>query len=193
MQNITKNTAKTLLELFLGELADMYDAEHRISKALPKMAKAAISEELKNAVLSHLQETKGHVTAIEKVFGLFDEKAKSKTCRATVGLLEEADEIAEDFKGSPSNDAALISAMQKVEHYEIASYGCLHAWAVLLGNKKAADLIASILEEESAANYKLSELAETQCNATALGEAEDETPPKRTPKKAVSSKTKVSA
>lgn len=174
MKTTTQRASKTLPDLFLGELADMYDAEHRIAKALPKMAKAAMSEELKQSVLAHLQETQGHVTKIEEIFGLFDKKAKGKTCKATVGLLEEADEIAEDFKGSPSNDAALISAMQKVEHYEIASYGCLHAWAVLLGNHEAAHLIASILEEESAANYKLSELAESQCNATALGETEDE-------------------
>ncbi|MBC8126803.1 MAG: ferritin-like domain-containing protein [Gloeobacteraceae cyanobacterium ES-bin-144] len=169
MKTITEQDSKTLTDLFLGELADMYDAEHRIAKALPKMAKAAISAELKQAVLAHLEETKEHATKIEEIFGLFDKKAIGKTCKATIGLLEEADEIAADYKGSPSNDAALISAMQKVEHYEIASYGCLHAWAVLLENDEAADLITSILEQETEANDMLSELAESQCNATALG------------------------
>jgi ferritin-like metal-binding protein YciE len=173
MKTNTDHTSKNLHDLFLAELADMYDAEHRIAKALPKIAKAAISEKLKEAVLMHLEETKRHATKIEEIFGLFDKKPKGKTCKATFGLLEEADEIAEDFKGTLANDAALISAMQKVEHYEIASYGCLHSWAVLLGSKEASDLLALILEEESAANLKLSELAESESNVTALGENQD--------------------
>lgn len=193
MKTTTEPVSKTLPDLFLGELADMYDAEHRIAKALPKMAKAAVSDKLKEAVLSHLQETKEHATKIETIFGLFDKKAKGKTCKATVGLLEEADEIAEDFKGSLCNDAALISAIQKVEHYEIASYGCLHAWAVLLGNDEAADLIASILEEESAADEKLSQLAKKSCNPKALGTDEGETTSSSPSKKKVTSKQKVSA
>ncbi|MFA9221666.1 MAG: DUF892 family protein [Sediminibacterium sp.] len=193
MKTTTENASKTLLDLFLAELADMYDAEHRIAKALPKMAKAAISKELQESVLLHLEETKGHATKIEEIFGLFDKKAKAKVCKATLGLLEEANEIAEDFKGSPSNDAALISAMQKVEHYEMASYGCLHAWAALLGNDKAAELIASILEEEKAANSKLTELAESQCNATALEAEKNEAPPKNANLKAAGAKNKATA
>src|ERR1035441_8066245 len=128
---------KTLKELFLGELADMYDAERRIVKALPKVAKAATCSHLQKAILAHLAETKGHVMKLEQVFECFNQKAKGKTCKATVGLLEEGDEIAADFKGSPAINAALISAAQKVEHYEMASYGCLHEWAGLLGKKKA--------------------------------------------------------
>jgi ferritin-like metal-binding protein YciE len=177
MKTKTEQNSKTLTVLFLRELADMYDAETRIAKALPRMAKAAVSEDLKQAVLAHLQETKEHSTKIEEIYSLFDKKVKGKTCKATVGLLEEADEIAEEFKGSPSIDAALIAALQKVEHYEIASYGCLHAWALLLGSNDAADIIGTILDEESAANDKLNELAEFQCNIIALGETGDEDSP----------------
>ena len=160
---------KTLKVLFLDELADMYDAERRIVKALPKMAKAATSADLKKAIESHLRETVGHVKKLEGVFKSFDEKAKGKTCEATVGLLKEGDEIAADFKGSPAINAALISAAQKVEHYEMASYGCLHEWAELLGNNEAAGLLKEILEEEKTANETLTELARASSNAEALG------------------------
>ena len=162
---------KTLKDLFLAELADMYDAEHRIIKALPKLAKAATCEKLKQAFLSHLEETKGHVTKLEKVFQAFGKKAKGKTCEATVGLLREGDEIAADNKGEPTNNAALISAGQKVEHYEIASYGCLHEWAGLLENQKAAGFLEQILNEEKDANKNLMELARASCNIEALDES----------------------
>ena len=109
---------KTLKDLFLDELADMYDAERRIIKALPKMAKAATCPNLREAIQSHLKETEGQVRKLELVFKSFGLKAKGKTCEATVGLLEEGDEIAADFKGSPAINAALISAAQKVEHYD---------------------------------------------------------------------------
>jgi len=164
---------KTLKDLFLDELADMYDAEKRIVKALPKMAKAATCEDLKAAILSHLKETEGHVTKLEQVFQAFDEKAKGKTCEATVGLLKGGDEIAADFKGSPAINAALVSAAQKVEHYEMASYGCLHEWAGLLENEEAADLLKEILEEEKAANDSLTELARATCNQQALDESDE--------------------
>jgi len=159
---------KTLKDLFLDELADMYDAERRIVKALPKMAKAATCDKLKKAILAHLKETEGHVTKLEQVFQLFDVKAKGKTCRATVGLLEEGDEIATNFKGSPTINAALISAAQKVEHHEMASYGCLHEWAGLLENKKAAGLLQEILEQEKAANDILTKLARASSNEEAM-------------------------
>jgi ferritin-like metal-binding protein YciE len=161
---------KTLNDLFMDELADMYDAEHRIVKALPKMAKAATCDDLKGAFLSHLKETEGHVKKLEQVFQAFDETAKGKKCEATVGLLEEGDEIAAEFKGSPAINAALISAAQKVEHYEMASYGCLHEWAGLLGNEKAAGLLEKILDEEKAANEKLTELARASSNEEAIGD-----------------------
>lgn len=190
MKTKKESSTKTLPDLFLAELADMYDAEHRIAKALPKIAKAAVSEELKQAVLIHLVETKDHAIKLEKIFALLGEKPKAKTCEATVGLLEEADRIAADFKGSPANDAALISAMQKVEHYEIASYGCLHAWAVLMENTKAAEVIATILEQELAANNKLSLLAESSCNEAAWERNKNEKSPKKPASKLSSTRKK---
>jgi len=164
---------KTLKDLFLDELADMYDAEKRIVKALPKLAKAATCDDLKEAIQAHLKESEGHVTKLEQVFQSFDEKAKGKTCEATVGLLKEGDEIADEFKGSPAINAALIAAAQKVEHYEIASYGCLHEWAGLLGNDEAATLLEAILDEEKAANEGLTELARASSNQEALDEADE--------------------
>jgi ferritin-like metal-binding protein YciE len=165
---IDKTNMKTLKDLFLDELKDMYDAEHRIIKALPKLAKAATCPNLKAAFLAHLEETKGQVTKLEKVFQSFGETARPKKCEATVGLLKEGDEIAAENKGEPTINAALISAGQKVEHYEIASYGCLHEWAGLLGKKEAANLIEEILDEEKAANKKLMELARASSNQEAL-------------------------
>ena len=164
---------KTLKDLFLDELADIYDAEKRIVKALPKLAKAATCDDLKDAIQAHLKETEGHVTKLEQVFQSFDEKPKGKTCEATVGLLKEGDEIAAEFKDSPAINAALISAAQKVEHYEIASYGCLHEWAGLLGNDEAATLLESILDEEKAANEGLTELARASSNQEALDETDE--------------------
>lgn len=167
---------KTLKDLFLSELADIYDAECRIVKALPKMAKAATSPELKEAIEAHLAETEGHVKTVEAVFECFDLKAKGEKCEATVGLLEEGDEIAADFKGSPAINAALICAAQKVEHYEIASYGCLQEWARLLGNDEAADLLGGILDEEKHANESLTELARASSNEEAVGEPKAKKP-----------------
>ena len=146
----------------------MYDAESRLVKALPKMAKAATSEPLKEALEAHLEETRGHVTAIEEVFECFDLEAKGETCEATAGLIEEAGEIIDAFRGSPAINAALICAAQKIEHYEIASYGCLHEWATLLGNNEAVDLLQEILEEEKNANNTLTEIARANCNDQAL-------------------------
>lgn len=165
---------KTLKDLFLDELKDMYDAEHRIIKALPKMAKAATGEKLKTAFLTHLHETKGQVTRLEKVFRSFGQKAQGKKCDATVGLLKEGDEITTDNKSEPTLNAALISAGQKVEHYEIASYGCLQEWAKLLKNKEAAKLIGENLAEEKAANIKLMALARASNNEALAGYDEKE-------------------
>ncbi len=159
---------KTLKDLFHGELSDIYDAEHRLVKALPKMAKAATCPHLKEAILAHLEETKCHVTKLDQVFKCFDFKPRGKTCEATVGLLKEGDEIAADFAGSPAINAALISAAQKVEHYEIASYGCLHEWAGKLDNPEAAALLLEILDEEKAANEALTELARARSNDEAI-------------------------
>jgi ferritin-like metal-binding protein YciE len=166
---------ENLKDLFLDELADMYDAENRISKALPKMAKAATSSELKNALLKHQKETLGQIENLKRVFAAFDKKAKGKECKATVGLLEEGDEIVEDNKGEPTLNAGIISACQKVEHYEIASYGCLIEWARLLGNEQAVSLLAEILDEEKNANETLTELAE-EANAEANADKDEDGP-----------------
>ncbi len=164
---------KTLKELFLGELADIYDAEHQLVKALPKMAKAATCTHLQVAIRSHLEESKCHVKKVEQVFECFGKKAKGKTCEATKGLLKEGDENAAEFKDSPAINAALISAAQKVEHYKMASYGCLHEWAAVLGNQDAADILEEILNEEKAANESLTELARERSNDEALDESNE--------------------
>lgn len=177
---------KNLQNLFLNELSDIYDAEHRICKALPKMAKAATNEELKDAFQEHLTETEGQITKLQEVFECFDVKPKTKTCKATVGLLEEADEMAAEFKDSPAINAALIAAALKVEHYEIATYTTLIEWANLLDNSEAADLLGEILEEEQNASVTLREIAAETCNEEAEEAGEE-------PEKAeVTAKTKSS-
>ena len=174
---------KTLKDLFLDELADMYDAEQRIARALPKMTKAATCTRLQAALQKHLKETQGQITNLERVFKSIGEKAKGKKCEATVGLLEEGDEIAAEFKGSPAINAALIAAGQKVEHYEIASYGCLHEWAGLLGHEEAADLLKENLDQEKGADEALTELARSGNNEEARGESDGKESQDETDKK----------
>jgi ferritin-like metal-binding protein YciE len=159
-----------LRETFLDELADVFDAEKQLLKALPKMAKAAQHEELREAFESHLEETQGHVERLEQVFEIFGEPAKGKKCKAMQGLVEEGSELIEEEEG----DAALICAAQKVEHYEIASYGTLATWARLLQQEDAADLLEETLEEEKAADEKLTGLAENNINAEDNQEEEEE-------------------
>lgn len=161
---------KTLETLFLAELADLYDAEKRLVKALPKVSKAATCPDLRAAILGQFEETKGHVTKLEGVFACFDLKPRGVTCEATVGLLKETDELTEEFKGSPAINAALIAALGKIKHYEIASYGCLLDWAGLLGSKKAASLLKGILNEEKGAKKSLKKLARSKSNLEAMAE-----------------------
>jgi ferritin-like metal-binding protein YciE len=164
---------KTLETLFLDELADVYDAENRLTKALPKMVRMATHEELREAFQSHLDETEEHVLRLEEVFQAFGKKPKGKKCEAMTGLVKEAEEIGSENKGSPTINAALISAAQKVEHYEIASYGCLVEWARQLGNETAAGLLQETLDEEKAADETLTEVARACCNEAAeLGDPE---------------------
>lgn len=153
-----------LHELFLDELADLLSAETQLTKALPKMAKAAQSEELRDAITSHLQETEGHVERLKQVFESLDEKPRSKTCKAMKGLIEEGSELLQELKGKSSIDAGIIAAAQKVEHYEIASYGTVKAWAEQMNHTEAADLLEKTLEEEIAADEKLTDIAETEAN-----------------------------
>lgn len=149
-----------LRETFLEELKDIYDAEKQLVKALPKVAKAAEHEELKHAIEAHLEETEGHVERLEKVFEILGEKASAKKCKAMKGLLEEGEELISEKAG----DAALISAAQKVEHYEIAAYGSLASWAKSLGEQEAADLLEETLGEEKEADDKLTSIAEETVN-----------------------------
>ena len=158
---------KTFEDLFLASLADMYYAEKELVNALPKMAKAATHDDLRAAFESHLSETEGHVQKVEAVFEAFGKEPKSKKCPAILGIIEEAEEMVSDNKKSPTINAALVFAGQKAEHYEIASYGGLRDWVKLLGNDDAADILEEILEEEKAADAKLTQLAEEHCNEAA--------------------------
>jgi ferritin-like metal-binding protein YciE len=156
-----------LHELFLDELADVLNAEQQLTKALPKMAKAAESDELRQCFEDHLSETEEHVTRLEEVAEGLGEKLKRKTCAAMKGLVEEAQELMKEEKDSSALDAALIAAAQKVEHYEIASYGTLCAWAKQMGHTEAAETLAQTLEEEKAADEKLTSIAESIANEKA--------------------------
>ncbi|MDB6055535.1 MAG: hypothetical protein JWN25_3058 [Verrucomicrobiales bacterium] len=166
-----------LQDLFLDELADLLYAENLLVKALPKMAKSAKEPALKKAFQTHTEETKKQVARIKGVFASFGEKVKSKKCMAMTGLIEEGAEIIEEWKDSPAGDAALISAAQKAEHYEIASYGCLCTWAKLLGNKKALTLLKQTINEEELTDKKLSQIAESVANLEA--EQPEEQPRKK--------------
>src|SRR5437588_730309 len=135
------NMHDDLHELFLNELADMYNAEQQLTKALPKMAKTAESEELREAFESHLEETQQQLSRLEEVARSLDETPKRKTCEAMKGLIKEAEDIISEQKNSTALDAGLIAAAQKVEHYEIASYGTLVAWAERMGHDEASELL----------------------------------------------------
>jgi len=165
---------KNLEDLFVDKLKDIYDAERRITKALPKMAKSATSEELRSAFEEHLRETEGQIERLDRIFESLDQTPGRKPCHGMMGLLEEGKELMEKEAPSSVMDAGLISAAQEVEHYEIGSYGTLKTWAELLGKRNEAKLLQQTLEEEEATDEKLSAIAET-INAQALeGEDEDE-------------------
>lgn len=158
-----------LKDLFRAQLEDMYFAEKQLVKALPKMAKAASSMKLSDAISKHLEDTKMHVKKIEEVFSMFDMTPKAKKCEAIMGLLKEGESIVKDFKGSPALDAGIICAAQKVEHYEIATYGCLAAWAGELGNEDAAAMFKEIHDEERTADETLTSIALRFINEAAQG------------------------
>src|SRR5262249_8585331 len=155
-----KRFMSNLRETFVDQLADLYDAEKQLLKALPKMAKAASHEELKDAFESHCQQTENHVHRLEQVFESIGEKAKTKKCKAMQGLVEEAQESISEEVG----DAALICAAQKIEHYETAGYGSVCSWAKLLGENETAEILGETLEEEKAADEKLNGIAEAAVN-----------------------------
>jgi ferritin-like metal-binding protein YciE len=158
---------KTLDDLFEDTLKDIYYAENKILKALPKMAKAAHSTELKAAFQKHFKETEGQVSRLEKVFKLIDQSPKGKKCAASEGILEEGSEIMQEFKGAPALDAGLVSSAQAVEHYEIARYGTLKRWAEQMGMNDAVRLLNATLEEEKNTDEALTELADTMINEQA--------------------------
>ncbi len=158
---------KTLHDLFHDTLKDIYFAEKKILTALPKMAKAAGSDELRAAFEKHEGETEGQVGRLEQVFEVIGEPPKGKTCDAILGIIEEGQEIMKEYKGTPALDAGLISAAQAVEHYEIARYGTLKAWAEELGLTQAVKLLDATLAEEKTTDASLSKLAESRINQQA--------------------------
>jgi ferritin-like metal-binding protein YciE len=168
----------TLHEAFVDELRDTYDAEKQLTKALPKMAKAANSPELREAIESHLEETRQQVTRLEQVFESLEEKARGKHCDGIAGIIQEAQAMMQEDFDESTADACLIAAAQRAEHYEMAAYGTLVAWARAMGHDDAADLLQETLDEEKAADEKLNSLAEGGINeeaaAGAHGEDEEE-------------------
>lgn len=162
----------TLKELYIDELRDIYSAEQQLTKALPKMAKASTSEDLRSGFEEHLEQTKGHVQRIEQIFDSLGEKPTGKKCKGMEGLVQEGEEVIEETEGE-TRDAGLISAAQLVEHYEIAAYGCVRTYARLLGEEEAASLLEETLNEEKETDQKLTELSET-INVEAAGAGEDE-------------------
>jgi ferritin-like metal-binding protein YciE len=150
---------ETLRELYIDELRDLYSAETQITKALPKLAKVASASTLQSAFEHHLEETKNHVTRLEQIFDQMNESPKGKTCEGMKGLLKEGDERAGEGGEAEVLDAGLIAAAQRVEHYEIAAYGSARTYAELLGEREAVRLLSETLEEEKAADTKLSQVA----------------------------------
>ena len=165
--------AKPLHDAFIDELKDAYDAEKQLVKALPKLAKAAASDELRDAFASHLEETRGQVTRLEEVFASLDEKVRGKHCDGIAGIIEEGKSVMEEDFDEATMDACLIAAGQRAEHYEMAAYGTLVAWARSLGHEDAAELLQQTLDEEKAADEKLSSLAEGGINDDAATSGDD--------------------
>lgn len=164
---------KTLRDLLIDELRDLHNAENQLVKALPKMAKAASNEELKEGFQEHLEQTRGHVDRLDRCFKILGEKARGKMCHAMKGLVEEGSEAIEMDGPDMIRDANLIGAAQRVEHYEMAAYGTARAFAETLGETKVADLLQETLDEEGETNKKLTTIAE-QVNEEANNSAEEE-------------------
>jgi len=172
--------AGTLHDAFIDELRDTYDAERQLTKVLPKLAKASSNAKLRQAFESHLQETQGQIARLEKVFASLGEKVRGKHCDGIAGIIEEGKSIMEEDFDETTMDACLIAAGQRAEHYEMAAYGTLVAWAQAMGQSEAAKVLQQTLDEEKAADKKLSGLAEGGINQSAADaahpEEEDEEP-----------------
>ena len=162
---------KTLEDLFLDTLKDIYFAEKKILTALPKMAKAARASELKAAFEKHEAETEGHVERLEKVFEAIEAPARGKTCDAILGIIEEGQEVMKEYKGTPALDAGLLAAAQAVEHYEMSRYGTLRTWAQELGLNEAVKLLDATLAEEKKTDETLTKIAESNVNQHAQAAA----------------------
>ena len=160
-------SVENLEQLLIDELKDIYSAERQITKALPKLAKATKSPELKAAFESHLQETFGQIERLDQIFETLGKSSRGKLCHGMQGVLEEGSEVLDDTEKGDVRDAALISAAQRVEHYEMAAYGCVREYANLLGQKEVANLLEQTLEEEKAADVKLSSISK-QVNSQAM-------------------------
>jgi ferritin-like metal-binding protein YciE len=165
---------KTLHDAFVLEIRDIYDGERQITKALPKMIRKAASEELRSALEAHLEETRGHIQRLEDVFGQLGETVRGKHCEGIAGLLEESKGVMEEDFDESAMDACLIGAGQRVEHYEMAAYGTLVAWGRAMGHDEVADLLQQNLDEEKAADEKLSSIAEGGVNQEAADIAHPE-------------------
>ena len=159
----------SLEDLFVEQLQDLYDAEHQITKALPKMAKAASSSQLQQAFQMHLQQTEQQIQRLEQVFESVGQKAKGKTCEAMKGLIKEGDELMSMNAAPEVLDAGLIASAQRVEHYEMAGYGSVRTWAQQLGNQQAVQLLQQTLDEEGETDHKLTQIAESMVNTRAAG------------------------
>ncbi len=159
----------TLKDLFVDELRDLYHAENQIIKALPKMIKAASSSELKNAFQEHLEQTKTHAERLEQIFDRFNLGHKGKKCKGIEGIIEEGNEMIGEADDPSVGDAALIGAAQRVEHYEMAGYGCARTYADTLGDREAANLLQQTLAEEKETDEKLTRIAENVVNVQAVG------------------------
>jgi ferritin-like metal-binding protein YciE len=169
-------TMDTLNELLQEELKDIYDAEKQLTKALPKLAKKAGAEELRQAIEEHLQQTEQHVERLEQVFEQLGVPARGKKCKGMQNLIAEGDDAIKEAEDEAARDAVMIAAAQKVEHYEIAAYGTLRTWANLVGQREAASLLEETLEEEKETDQRLTEIAESSVNERAAseeGEGED--------------------
>ena len=163
---------KTMEDLFLENIRDLMDAEKQITKALPKMAKTATSEELTNAFQEHLEQTRGHIERLERIFAAMGYKPGGVKCAGMEGLLKEGDEMVRLTDAGMVRDAGLIAAAQRVEHYEMAGYGSARTFGQLLGHSEAADLLQQTLEEERKTDELLTEIAESMVNKRAAAESE---------------------
>lgn len=179
---------ETLNDLLQDELKDIYDAEKQLTKALPKLAKKASAQELKSAFEEHLRQTEEHIQRLEQVFDQLGMPAKGKKCKGMQNLIAEGDDLIGDAETDDARDAVMIAAAQKVEHYEIASYGTVRTWANLLGHDDVASLLEETLDEEKETDQRLTELAESFINVEAAGDAAEQTRSRGATRRAVSSR-----